>query len=51
MVIVRCRDHPRGRCGLPNLIHFSLLEVVLHSIYKKNIPKDYHFSIKLLEMS
>ena len=48
------RGHPGGRCGrsyLPKLSHFSLFqargEVILHSIYRKNIPKDYHFSSKL----
>ena len=34
--------------------HFSLFqaqgEMVLHRIYRKNIPKDYHFSSKLQKM-
>ena len=38
----------RGRSYLPKLSHFSLFqdqgEVVLHRIYRMNIPKDYHFS-------
>ena len=37
--------------GLPKLSSFSLFqalgEEVLHRIYRKNIPKDYHFSSKL----
>ena len=37
--------------NLPNLSHSSLFqaqgEVVLHRVYRKNIPKDYHFSSKL----
>ena len=41
----------RGRSYPPKLSHFSLYqaqrEVVLHRIYRKNIPKDYHFSSKL----
>ena len=34
--------------------HFSLFqaqgELVLHGIYRKNFPKDYHFSSKLQRM-
>ena len=51
------RDQPgmrRSRSYLPKLSHFSLFqvqgEVVLHRIYRKNIPKDYHFSSKLQKM-
>ena len=44
----------RGRSYLPKLSHFSLFqaqgEVVLHRIYRKNIPKDYRFSSKLQKM-
>ena len=50
----RGRGHLRGKRGrsyLPKLSHFSLYqaqgEVVLHRIYRQNIPKDYHFSSKL----
>ena len=51
---ITIRGHPAGRSGrnyLPKLSHFSFFqaqwEVVLHSIYRKNIPKDFHFSSKL----
>ena len=44
----------RGRNGLPKLSHFSLFqakgEALLHRIYKKNIPKDYHLSSKFQKM-
>ena len=40
-----------GRSYLPKLSHFSLFqaqgEVVLHKVYRKNVPKDNHFSSKL----
>ena len=49
--------HPGGRRGrscLPKLFHFSLFqaegEVVLHRIYRKNIPKVHHFSSELQKM-
>ena len=54
MQFVGIRDNPVGRRGwryLPKLSYFSLFqaqgEVVLHRIYRKNIPKDYHFSSEL----
>ena len=44
------RGHPGGK-----LSHFSLFqaqgELVLHRIYRKNIPKDNHFSQKLQKES
>ena len=55
--MINTRGHPGGRhrtIHLPKLSHFSLFqargEVVLHRIYRKNIPKGYHFSLKLQKM-
>ena len=53
--MLRLRDHPRvilWESGLPKLSHFFSLfqaqeKVILHRIYRKNIPKDNLFSSKL----